>query len=182
MDAARCISYLTIEKKGGIDEDLRAGMGRNVFGCDICQEVCPWNRRAPISSADSTQARSELVNPPLEWLAAMDSAEFKRQSKGSPLERTGRKRLQRNLAIAMGNSGESRFLLQLDGWAAADAHSTADRALRDAADWARGRIRNRPEASDGARLSASLVGDVDRRSQPSEHRDAGRNSNGHEAG
>jgi epoxyqueuosine reductase len=182
MDASRCISYLTIEKKGGIDEELRAGMGRNVFGCDICQEVCPWNRRAPIGAADSMQARSELVNPPLEWLAAMDAGEFKRQFKGSPLERTGRKRLHRNVAIAMGNSGERRFLPHLDAWAAAEGESRDDAALRDVAGWARRRIRNGPEASEGTSPSASLVGDVDRRSQASEHRDAGRNSNGHEAG
>jgi epoxyqueuosine reductase len=181
MDASRCISYLTIEKKGGIEENLRAGMGRNVFGCDICQEVCPWNRRAPIGPADSTQARPELVNPPLEWLAAMDAAEFKRRFKGSPLERTGRKRLRRNVAIAMGNSGDGRFLPHLDAWAVAEGEGMGDETLREAADWARLRIRKGPEASDGASPSASLVGDVDGRSQAREQRDAGRNSNGHEA-
>ena len=135
MDATRCIAYLTIEKKGAIDEDLRGEMGRQVFGCDICQDVCPWNRKAPIGRSDGMQARSELINPALEWLAAMDGREFKRRFKGSPLERTGRKRLLRSVAIAMGNSGDRQFLPQLDAWRAGE-----DAVLADAAEWARKRI------------------------------------------
>ena len=135
MDASRCIAYLTIEKKGPIDPSLRAPMGRQVFGCDICQDVCPWNRRAPIAESESIQPRSELINPPLDWLAAMDASQFKRLFKGSPLERTGRKRLLRNVAIAMGNSGEARFVPQLDEWAVGD-----DPVLADAAAWARSRL------------------------------------------
>ncbi len=135
MDASRCIAYLTIEKKGAIDEGLRGQMGRQVFGCDICQDVCPWNRKAPIGNSDGMQARGELVNPVLDWLAAMDGREFKRRFKGSPLERTGRKRTLRNVAIAMGNSGEARFLAQLDAWRAGE-----DAVLADAAEWARAQI------------------------------------------
>jgi epoxyqueuosine reductase len=137
MDASRCIAYLTIEKKGAIEESLRAPMGRQVFGCDICQDVCPWNRRAPVGDAAGMEARRELVNPALDWLAAMDGREFKRRFKGSPLERTGRKRLLRNVAIAMGNSGEERFVAQLDRWAG----EASDEVLRESAQWARGRIR-----------------------------------------
>ena len=144
MDATRCIAYLTIEKKGTLDESLRAPIGRNVFGCDICQDVCPWNRRAPSANTEGMQARARLINPPLEWLAALDSKAFKRNFKGSPLERTGRKRLLRNVAIAMGNSGDARFLPQLNAWASpADATAppgTDDPALREAAEWARKRI------------------------------------------
>jgi epoxyqueuosine reductase len=136
MDASRCIAYLTIEKKGAIPEDLREGIGRQVFGCDICQEVCPWNGKAPIGSAEGMQPRAELANPALTWLAGMDSREFKRAFKGSPLERTGRKRLLRNVAIAMGNSGELGYLAQLEAWSACD-----DPVLAEAADWARARIR-----------------------------------------
>jgi epoxyqueuosine reductase len=135
MDASRCIAYLTIEKKGSIAEELRAGMGRQVFGCDICQDVCPWNRKAPVGDAEGMRARAELVNPALEWLAGMDSREFKRRFKGSPLERTGRKRLLRNVAIAMGNSGESRYLDQLEAWRVGE-----DAVLAEAAEWARRRI------------------------------------------
>jgi epoxyqueuosine reductase len=138
MDATRCIAYLTIEKKGAIDEGLRGGMGRQVFGCDICQDVCPWNRKSPIGGGEGMQARRELINPALEWLAAMDGPEFKRRFKGSPLERTGRKRLLRSVAIAMGNSGESKFLVQLDAWRVGE-----DAVLAEAAEWARARILER---------------------------------------
>jgi epoxyqueuosine reductase len=135
MDASRCIAYLTIEKKGMIDMGLREGMGRQVFGCDICQDVCPWNRKAPVGAREDMQTRRELVNPALDWLAAIDTKEFKRRFKSSPLERTGRKRLLRNVAIAMGNSGEGRFLAQLDEWRAGE-----DAVLADAAKWARAQI------------------------------------------
>ncbi len=131
MDATRCISYLTIEKKGPIDEPLRSLMGRNVFGCDICQDVCPWNRKAPIATSDALPTRPELVNPALDWLASMDGPAFNRAFRGSPLERTGRKRLLRNVAVAMGNSGDSRFIPK--------AHELAgneDVTIADAARWA----------------------------------------------
>ena len=140
MDASRCIAYLTIEKKGAIAEELREPMGRQVFGCDICQDVCPWNRRAPTRHApaavkEGMLTRRQMINPALDWLAGMDAAEFKRWFKGSPIERTRRKRLQRNVAIAMGNTGEQRFAAQLDAWAAAD-----DPVLAEAAAWAIQRI------------------------------------------
>lgn len=131
MDASLCIAYLTIEKKGAIAEELRGKMGRQVFGCDICQDVCPWNRRAPVVRESAMPPRAELVNPALEWLAAMDGAEFKRWFRGSPLERTGRKRMLRNVAIAMGNSGDGEFLPRLRDWASGE-----DAALAEAAAWA----------------------------------------------
>jgi epoxyqueuosine reductase len=141
MDASRCIAYLTIEKKGAIDESLRPQIGRQVFGCDICQDVCPWNRnegnrKAPIGMHPDMQPRDELINPALDWLASLDAQQFKHHFKGSPLERTGHKRLQRNVAIAMGNSASHGFLPQLEAWAG----QTADEVLRDAAQWARTRI------------------------------------------
>jgi len=136
MVASRCIAYLTIEKKGVIAEELREPMGRQVFGCDICQDVCPWNRRAPISAKEGMLARTQMVNPALDWLAGMDAVEFKRWFKGSPVERTRRKRLLRNVAIAMGNSGERRFVAQLESWASAD-----DPVLAEAAEWATNRMR-----------------------------------------
>ena len=77
MDAGLCISYLTIEKRGEIPVELRAKMGRQVFGCDICQDVCPWNRKAPMSNDAELQTRGELVNPALEWLADLDEAGFR---------------------------------------------------------------------------------------------------------
>jgi len=135
MDASLCIAYLTIEKKGSIPEELREPMGRQVFGCDICQDVCPWNRRSPISQHDGMTARRQLINPSLSWLADMDSATFKRWFNGSPLERTRLKRLQRNVAIAMGNSGDIQFLPQLQQWS-----SSEDPVLNESSQWAIARI------------------------------------------
>jgi epoxyqueuosine reductase len=137
MDASLCIAYLTIEKKGAIAEELRGPMGRQVFGCDICQDVCPWNRKAPVAVKDGLETRGELVNPALEWLAGLDAAGFRRLFQGSPLERTGKKRLHRNVAIAMGNTGEARFIPRLEGWAAGD-----DPVLSEAAGWALRRLRS----------------------------------------
>jgi epoxyqueuosine reductase len=138
MDASLCIAYLTIEKKGSIAEELRGKMERQVFGCDICQDVCPWNERAPIAHGGSLPPRSELVNPALEWLAGLDGPAFNRLFRGSPVERTGRKRLLRNVAIAMGNSGEREFSPQLSEWAGGE-----DVVLAEAARWALLRIEER---------------------------------------
>ena len=131
MDASRCIAYLTIEKRGEIPEDLRADMGRQVFGCDICQDVCPWNRRAPASADPDLAPRKPLVNPPLDWLAEIDEAQFGRWFNGSPVRRAKWGGLRRNLAIAMGNSGQPRFLPILGQWSA-----DTDPVVADAARWA----------------------------------------------
>jgi epoxyqueuosine reductase len=138
MDAARCISYLTIEHRGPIAEELMAGMGRQVFGCDICQDVCPWNspRRTPVAADAELEPRAELINPSLEWLASLDEPSFARQFNGSPVRRAGFFGLRRNVAIAMGNSGQARFAPRLEAWAAA-----ADEGLRAAARWALSRLR-----------------------------------------
>ncbi|MES2222351.1 MAG: tRNA epoxyqueuosine(34) reductase QueG [Acidobacteriota bacterium] len=104
MDASRCIAYLTIEKRGPIDADLAAKTGRNVFGCDICQEVCPWNRRAPITDWPELLPRPELINPALDWLANLDAAEYRRLFRGSPVERAKFKDFQRNVGVAQGNA------------------------------------------------------------------------------
>jgi epoxyqueuosine reductase len=137
MDASRCIAYLTIEKKGVIPPELREPIGRQVFGCDICQDVCPWNRRAPIARKPGMIARDEMINPTLDWLAGMDAASFQRSFRGSPVERTRRKRLHRNVAIAMGNSREERFLPRLEQWTAGE-----DPVLAESAQWAIDRIRH----------------------------------------
>jgi epoxyqueuosine reductase len=140
MDATRCISYLTIEHRAPIAEELMAGIGRQVFGCDICQDVCPWNspRRAPISADPDLAVREELVNPALEWLAALDEADFERAFNGSPVRRAGFSGLRRNIAIAMGNSGLNCFAPKLQEWALA-----ADTGLRAAAQWALNKLNSR---------------------------------------
>ena len=114
LDATKCISYLTIELRGTIPEELRPGIGRQVFGCDICQDVCPWNRHAPITSNPELQARERLVNPDLDWLAQLSEEEFREILRGSPVKRARFNGLQRNAAIAMANSGEERFLTILE--------------------------------------------------------------------
>jgi epoxyqueuosine reductase len=135
MDAARCIAYLTIEHRGEIDPSLMEATGRQVFGCDICQDVCPWNRKAPIVADADLEPRAELVNPSLDWLAQLDEAQFEKLFNGSPVRRTGFHGLRRNTAVAMGNSGLARFIPILDQWA-----QTADQGLRSAAQWARARL------------------------------------------
>ena len=111
MDATRCICYLTIEHKGPIAEELAEKMGRQVFGCDICQDVCPWNEKArrsgPIAADAELEPRPELINPALEWLGSLDEQSFEREFNGSPVRRAGFLGLRRNVAIAMGNSGET---------------------------------------------------------------------------
>jgi len=131
MDATRCISYLTIEHRGPIDAELMVGMGRQVFGCDICQDVCPWNRKAPIGVDPSLEPRAELVNPSLDWLAQLDESQFGSLFNGSPVRRTGFWGLRRNVAVAMGNSGLKCFQPMLSSWSEA-----ADHGLRSAAKWA----------------------------------------------
>jgi epoxyqueuosine reductase len=126
MDARKCISYLTIELRGTIPEEYREPMGNHVFGCDICQDVCPWNRRAPISAipqfqprvfpspdenCDGTSAPSEdesLLLPRLEWLVQLTEAEFRELFRGSPIKRAKWRGLVRNACIALGNSGVGR--------------------------------------------------------------------------
>ncbi len=110
LDARLCISYLTIEKRREIPDELRAGMGRHVFGCDICQDVCPWNRKAPVTSAAEFEPREGLVNPALDWLAGMQPEEFRAVFRGSPVRRAKLSGLRRNAVIAMGNSGDRKFL------------------------------------------------------------------------
>jgi epoxyqueuosine reductase len=129
MDASLCISYLTIEKRGEVPEGLRAGVGRQVFGCDICQDVCPWNRRAPIAADPELATRRELVNPALEWLAGMEEGDFERWFSGSPVRRAKFSGFRRNVALAMGNSGRTEFLPTLESWA-------KDPVLAETAGWA----------------------------------------------
>jgi epoxyqueuosine reductase len=109
LDSNKCIAYLTIEKHGAIPMEMREGMGQHVFGCDICQDVCPWNRKAPPTTASEFQPQEGLVNPALEWLAEISAEEFRSKFRGSPIRRAKRNGLRRNAVIAMGNSGNRHF-------------------------------------------------------------------------
>ncbi len=141
MDASRCISYLTIEKRGSIDPELRPGMGRQIFGCDICQDVCPWNkrsRRAATSMPDPELVpRTQLINPSLAELAELTEPEWETMFFGSPVKRARFSGFRRNLAIAMGNSGDLSLVPQLRRWASGEKQ---DPTLHEAAVWALGRL------------------------------------------
>jgi epoxyqueuosine reductase len=116
LDARLCIAYLTIEKRGTVPEELRSEMGHHIFGCDICQDVCPWNNKAgnaPPTSLPEFQPQEQLYHPELRWLAQMDEGTYRRVFHGSPVKRTKYSGLKRNVAIAMGNSGNPEFVTDL---------------------------------------------------------------------
>jgi epoxyqueuosine reductase len=127
LDAARCVSYFTIELKGEIPEEYRPGIGTLAFGCDICQEVCPWNRKAPFAGAESS--------PNLETLAALTADEFRAMFRQTPVWRTKYSGLLRNVAVAMGNSRAARFRPILQRLAASE-----DAVVRSHAEWALGQL------------------------------------------
>jgi len=135
LDSNKCISYLTIEKRGAIPEQLRTGMGPQVFGCDICQDVCPWNRKAPSTEKPEFQPREGLVNPALAWLAELSEEEFREKFRGSPIKRAKRNGLRRNALIAIGNAKDRSLLPVLDR-----AINDPDVSVSDTARWAREQI------------------------------------------
>jgi epoxyqueuosine reductase len=106
LDATRCISYLTIELKGAIPEEQREGVGRHVFGCDICQDVCPWNRKRRREGGAPFAPRDGFVAPDLMALAGLDAEAFTARFRKSPVKRARRRGLLRNVAVALGNSGD----------------------------------------------------------------------------
>ena len=142
LDATKCISYLTIEKRGAIPEKLRAAIGRQVYGCDICQDVCPWNRHAPVTAAPDLAPRPQLVNPDLEGLGRLSLDEFRETFRHSPVKRVKHAGLLRNIAIAMGNSGEERFLPVLE-----ELRRHPDTNVVEHAEWAVRRIQSRSDAA-----------------------------------
>lgn len=109
LDARRCIAYLTIEHKGHIPREFRVAIGNRVFGCDDCLAVCPWNKFAQEAREAKLATRDELEHLPLSELAALDDAAFRSLFAGSPVKRSGHARFMRNVAVAMGNSGDARL-------------------------------------------------------------------------
>jgi epoxyqueuosine reductase len=134
IDSNLCISYFTIELRGAIPEEQRPAMASHVFGCDICQDVCPWNRRAPIT-ADAAFAPRDFA-PPLEKLAGMSEPEFRTLFRDTPVSRTRYRGFLRNVAIAMGNAGSEQFREPLMKLAA-----SADELVASHARWALERLR-----------------------------------------
>jgi epoxyqueuosine reductase len=134
VDSRLCISYFTIELHGAVPEDRRAGIGGHVFGCDICQDVCPWNRRAPVTRDPAFQPRH--FAPPLEKLALLTEDEFRTMFRGTPVTRAKYAGFLRNVAIAMGNRRLEKFRAPLEKLAASDDPLVAGHAF-----WA---LRNLP--------------------------------------
>jgi len=135
LDSNKCISYLTIEKRGPVPEELREGMGHQVFGCDICQDVCPWNRNASDTNKPESHPREGLVNPALAWLAEISVEEFRNKFRGSPVKRAKHSGLRRNALVAIGNSGEPTLLP-----VAERALNDPDPVIAEAAQWAKQRL------------------------------------------
>jgi len=131
LDSTKCIAYLTIEKRGAIPEEFRKDVGHQVFGCDICQDVCPWNRKSPTTNLPEFQPREGLVNPALDWLAEISEEEFRERFRGSAIKRAKRAGLRRNALIAIGNS-RNRGLVSV----AQRAKDDPDPAIAEAAHWA----------------------------------------------
>ncbi|MBI4442033.1 MAG: tRNA epoxyqueuosine(34) reductase QueG [Acidobacteria bacterium] len=157
LDARRCISYLTIELKGNIPGELRGDMGMHVFGCDICQDVCPWNGKALVSQLPAFQPRSvesvdsvpsvssvlsgpqkspaSAFNPPLEWLARLTEEQFQKLFRGSPIRRARHRGLLRNVAVAIGNSRQPKYRSVLQRLA-----QLPDPIIQEHARWALSRL------------------------------------------
>ncbi|WP_445810013.1 tRNA epoxyqueuosine(34) reductase QueG [Yoonia sp.] len=131
LDARRCISYLTIEHKGPVDPDLRGLMGNRIYGCDDCLAVCPWNKFAASGRDARLAARDDLLAPPLAELAQLDDAAFRARFAGSPIKRIGRDRFVRNVAYALGNSGDPAMVAHLSHLV-----DDPDATVADAARWA----------------------------------------------
>ncbi|MBU2587624.1 MAG: tRNA epoxyqueuosine(34) reductase QueG [Alphaproteobacteria bacterium] len=136
IDARRCISYLTIEHKGPVAEELRAGLGNRIYGCDDCLAVCPWNKFAQSAQAiREFLPRAELVAPRLAELLALKDAEFRTLFSGSPIKRIGRDRFVRNCLYAAGNSGNGALVPQVRALT-----NDPDPVVADAAQWALARL------------------------------------------
>ena len=136
LDARRCISYLTIELKGPIPRELRPLIGNRIFGCDVCQEVCPWNVRwGQFTREASFAPQDDVIAPSLLELMALDDEGFRTRFRGSPVKRTKRRGLLRNAAVALGNWGDPAAIPVL--CTALDDHEPL---IRGHAAWALGRI------------------------------------------
>jgi epoxyqueuosine reductase len=147
LDATHCISYLTIENKGAIPEQLRAAVGEMIYGCDICQDVCPWSIRFSRDlREDALQTRPMFVDrsargQALEFLT-MDDESYRKTFQGSPMKRAKRRGLSRNAAVVLGNVGLSQDMAVLEA-----SRATADEMVREHIDWALERIASREESS-----------------------------------
>ena len=168
VDSRRCISYLTIEHRGPIPRELRPLMGDWVYGCDLCQEVCPWNGKAPAASEPAFRPKAERVFPQLVDLLLMSQEQFSQTFKGSAIKRTKRRGLARNAAIALGNARDPATVPALRQALETDPETL----VRGAAAWALGRIetaaaraaleaaqQREPDAEVRAEIQGALAGE-----------------------
>jgi epoxyqueuosine reductase len=153
LDARRCISYLTIEHRGAIPHELRSGMGEWLFGCDVCQDVCPWNHKAPVSTEPAFQPTDDLHPASAIELLSLGEAEFRDRFRHTPLARPKRSGILRNAAIVLGNRGDSRAVPALTR-----ALHDSEPVIRGAAAWALGRLGG---ADATAALQARLLIETD---------------------
>jgi len=142
LDATRCISYTTIECRGAVPEALRRAHGDHVFGCDLCQTVCPWNKsrpRSPLGDPLGLRARLEKrpqwIAPTLEWILSLDPQTFAKAARHSALKRSGYRGLVRNALVAAGNAGDERLRMAIEIHARGE-----DPLLREHAEWALSRL------------------------------------------
>jgi epoxyqueuosine reductase len=138
LDARRCISYLTIELKGSIPVELRPLIGNRIYGCDDCLAVCPWNRFAREGRMMNGYARTDLATPDLVELLSLDQAGFKQRFAGTPMLRTKRRGLLRNVCVALGNMGDESAMPALE-----KAANDSEPLIAEHAEWALKRIRAR---------------------------------------
>ncbi|MCA8910215.1 MAG: tRNA epoxyqueuosine(34) reductase QueG [Planctomycetes bacterium] len=151
LDATRCISYLTIEHRGAIDESLRAGVGEWLFGCDICNEVCPWNSKAPKKAPELDR---EFAGLTLARIFTSKPEHLMKRIAGTPLERTGEAGLKRNAAIVAGNMKDESLLPSLE-----QALMTDDEVVQEAVIWALSQYGTKPARSALARAQKYVVND-----------------------
>jgi epoxyqueuosine reductase len=140
LDARLCISYLTIELKGAIPIELRPAIGNRIFGCDDCLAVCPWNRFAREGRLMKAHARPDLAAPDLIELLQLDEAGFKSRFAGTPILRTKRRGLLRNVCVALGNTGDSSVLPHLQ-----KAAKDSEPLIAEHARWAMERIQSKKQ-------------------------------------
>lgn len=131
LDARRCISYLTIEHKGIIPDDLKPLMGNRIYGCDDCTAICPWNKFAHVTDTAEFAPRAGNKTPPLAELAMLDDAAFRARFSKSPIKRIGRDRFVRNVLVAIGNSGDATLKPTAESLL-----NDASDVVRDSAAWA----------------------------------------------
>jgi len=144
LDSRKCISYTTIELRGDIPEPDRSAIGHHLFGCDICQDVCPWNRKAPCSADPAFEPKTGLVWPHIHRLLDMNEDGWRQLIRGTAMKRAGVKGLLRNLMVVAGNSGVREFLPKLREFL-----SHQDQQVRSHAEWAANKLENGSVIAEG---------------------------------